>query len=52
MLSTLLLTYVLNGAIINTNLLSTSVESCMQDARIAEVAVRSMGAYNVITSCS
>ena len=51
MLTTLLLTYVLNGDIINTSLLSTSVESCMQDARIAETAVRSIGAINVVTNC-
>ena len=52
MLTTLLISYILNGVNINTSLLSTSVESCMQDARIAETVVRSIGAINVVSNCT
>jgi hypothetical protein len=43
--------YVMSGNINTVNLLSTP-ETCVQDARTAEVTVRSMGAYNVVTNCS
>lgn len=51
MLTTLLITYVLNGTAVNTQLVSSSMESCMQDARIAEVTVRHMGGVSIDTSC-
>lgn len=51
-LTTLVISFVLNGAPQRISLHSSSVESCVRhDTRIAEAAVRAMGGVDVVTSC-
>jgi hypothetical protein len=51
-LATLIVSFMLNGQLQRISLHSSSIESCIQhDMRIAESAVRAMGASDIYVSC-
>lgn len=51
MLATLMLVFVLNGNTQITRLLSPSMESCIQDIRVVESTLYSIGATDVHVEC-